>query len=101
NLLKGVLALANVVVELGRCQVMDALVVPAVAGDLMSVSADGMDQFGLLAGELAEDEKGGALTVTLEFVENPVRHRGDAASVVTLAGVVKGEPTGCLDAPVL
>src|SRR5262245_48194039 len=75
DLLQGVLALANVVVELGRRQVVNALMVPAVAGDLVASEADGADEIGLLASELADKEEGGALIVPLKLIENPVRRR--------------------------
>ena len=75
NLLEGILALADVVLKLGRREVVNAAVIPAVAGDFMAAAVEGTDQFGLTAGQLADDEEGGLLVAAGEFVEQPVGRR--------------------------
>src|SRR5579859_1154881 len=58
-LLESVLAEAQIITEASRRMAVNALVVPAMTGDLVAGAANGADQIGVVLGNLADDEKRG------------------------------------------
>src|SRR5262249_5878377 len=97
DLLQHVLApLQDGAKRVGR-EVVDALVGPAVAGDLVAAPGDGADQGGVVAGGLPYDEEGRPDLGPGQLIQQPSRRHVDAVAVVSRQSRVDAQAGGRLD----
>src|SRR5260370_32427829 len=87
--------------EAGRGVPVNALMVPAMTGNLMAGVGDSADQAGIVHGNLADDEERRFDVALGQEIEQPARRAVQSVAIVSLQSGRNGQAHCCLDAVVL